>query len=177
MSAPRTVGATFTAVVLVPEAVVWTNAVGVSVAGNTLTKTAKKGWGNAGAASTRAVSSGSGYAEFTLTTTSRETMFGLSNGDTNQGYADIDYAFYANSRGVLLVYEKGVRVASFGSYAVNDRVRVSVEAGVVRYWRNGVLLRTSSAAATYPLRVDTALNNAGSTVNNVFIAGTLVTLP
>jgi len=56
-------------------------------------------------------------------------MFGLSNGDTNQGYADIDYAFYIYpTAGLLLVYEKGVGMGS-GPYAVNDTLRVSVDAG------------------------------------------------
>lgn len=39
----------------------WTNVVEISVAGNSLTKTAATVWGNAGAASTQTLTSGDGY--------------------------------------------------------------------------------------------------------------------
>ena len=42
--------------------VVWTNAVGVTVSGNSLTKTGATGW-NAGASSTQTIASGDGYME------------------------------------------------------------------------------------------------------------------
>ena len=61
-----------------------------------------------------------------------------SNGDTDQGYADIDYAFYTYpGTGQLMVFEKGVYRGPFGAYAAGDTLRVSVESGVVKYWRNG----------------------------------------
>jgi len=41
-----------------PQAVEWTNAVGVTVSGNSLTKTAANGWGNAGASSLQSIASG-----------------------------------------------------------------------------------------------------------------------
>ena len=64
---------------------------GVSVNGNSIGKSAPDGWGNAGAVSTQAIASGDGYVEFTGDVT--YGMFGLSHGDTDQSYADIDYAF------------------------------------------------------------------------------------
>ena len=50
--------------------VVWTSAVGVTVTGNSLTKTTATGWGNAGAVSTQQIASGDGYVEFTASETS-----------------------------------------------------------------------------------------------------------
>ncbi|MDQ2856810.1 MAG: hypothetical protein M3R68_10810, partial [Acidobacteriota bacterium] len=44
----------------------WTNAVGVSVSSNSLTKMAATVWGNAGAASTQTLASGDGYVEMTV---------------------------------------------------------------------------------------------------------------
>ncbi len=51
----------------------WTNVVGVSVNGNSLTKTAATGWANAGATSTQSIAAGDGYMEITVpdTTTHR----------------------------------------------------------------------------------------------------------
>jgi hypothetical protein len=50
-----------------PQNVSWTNPVGVSVSGNSLTKTAADAWGNAGASSQQSLTSGDGYLEFTAT--------------------------------------------------------------------------------------------------------------
>ena len=75
------------------EPVAWVNAVGVSVSAGSITKTTAIGWGNAGAASSRAIN-GDGYLEFTVPATPGYAMCGLANGDTDQGYADIDFALY-----------------------------------------------------------------------------------
>ena len=78
--------------------VVWTSAVGVTVTGNSLTKTAATGWGNAGAVSTQQIASGDGYVEFTASETTTYRMLGLSNGNTNASYEDIDFALYEYHR-------------------------------------------------------------------------------
>ena len=72
------------------EDVVWRNPAGVTVSGNDLTKTAGTAWGNAGAASTQSLES-NGFVEFTAGGTA---MLGLSKGDTNQDYSDIDFAVF-----------------------------------------------------------------------------------
>ena len=48
-----------------PQNVEWTNAVGVLVSGNSLTKTAATAWGNAGAASTQTLARSEGRLEVT----------------------------------------------------------------------------------------------------------------
>jgi hypothetical protein len=99
-------------------------------------------------------------------------MLGLSNGNTDQNYTDVDFAIYAATSGVLYVYEKGLSKGAFGSYATGDVLRVAVEGGVVRYRRNGTLLYTSTATPTYPLLADTALFTTGATLNNAVLGGT-----
>ncbi len=93
-------------------------------------------------------------------------MVGLSNGDTNQDVADIDFALYARFSGTLEVYEGGTYKGGFGSYAANDRLRVEVRYGAVRYFKNGTLFYTSAGTARYPLRVDTALYTTGATITD-----------
>jgi hypothetical protein len=158
----------------VVEDVVWTNLVGVTAAGNDLTKTAAAGW-NAGAASTRGISAGEGYVEFAASETTKGRMLGLSNADANPTTADISYALYLKSNGTLSVYESGVERSLVGSYATGDTLRVAVEAGVVKYRRNGTLLYTS-VAPTYPLIVDTALDTTGATLNDAVLSGNLITV-
>jgi uncharacterized repeat protein (TIGR01451 family) len=170
---------TLITVALRTEAVAWQRAAGVSPAASTLTKTAVTAWGNAGASSTRGVPAGSaGYAEFTVPASPGYAMFGLSNGDTDLGYADVDYAFYTYpATGRLLVVEKGVSRASLGAYAPGDKLRVSVEAGVVRYWWRGVIVYTSGQAPTFPLRVDTSLYSTGALLLGATLGGSPVATP
>ncbi|HEY5839427.1 MAG TPA: MBG domain-containing protein [Pyrinomonadaceae bacterium] len=153
-----------------PQPVTWTNTVGVTANGNSLTKTASEGWGNAGAASTQTIASGDGYVEFTATETNTYRMIGLSNGDSNQNYPDIDFAIYPAIGATLDIREGGVSRGTFGSYATGDTLRVAVEGGVVKYRKNGVLLYTSAGTPTYPLLVDTSFYSNGGTISNVMIS-------
>jgi RHS repeat-associated protein len=150
----------------------WTNAVGVSVSGNNLTKNAPDNWANSGAASSQAIVSGDGYIELTATETNTFRMIGLSHGDANQDYTDIDFAAYLATTN-LCIYEAGVSRGCVSTYTTGDTIRVAVESGVVKYKKNGAVVYTSTVAPTYPLLVDTALWNNGSTLNNVVISGLL----
>lgn len=153
------------------QAVVWTNTVNVTVTGNRLQKTGGAGstW-DAGAASSKAIQSGDGSAQVTVDNLSTYRMIGLSNGDSNVTFGDIDYAAYlAGSE--LKVYERGLYKGTFGTMALGDIVKVAVESNVVKYYRNGILAYTSAAAPTYPLLVDTAINSMLGTLSNVMICG------
>jgi RHS repeat-associated protein len=150
-----------------PQDVSWTNPAGVTATGNNLTKTAAEGWGNSGAASTQSIISGDGYAEFSA---SGVTLFGLSHTDSDQDYASIEFGWHINS-GNLYVFESGLNRGQVGTVTSSDRLRVSVEAGVVKYRKNGVLLYTSTVAPTYPLLVDSALYSNGATLTNVVMSG------
>jgi RHS repeat-associated protein len=103
---------------------------------------------------------------------SANTMCGLSHGDTNQSYDDIDFAIYIWVDGMIYIYEDGAYRGQFGSYTVGDTLRVAVEGGVVKYRKNGQLLYTSGTP-TYPLLVDTSIYPQGSQITNVVISGNL----
>jgi hypothetical protein len=154
------------------ENVAWTSVAGASASGNNLTKTAATGWGNSGAVSTRAIATGDGYVEATVAETNRSRMFGLSNGDTDQGYNDIDFGIDVYNNQFYVVENSATR---FGPVTVKagDVLRVAVAAGVVRYSINGALQYTSTATPTYPLLCDTALYDTGATVKGVVISGSL----
>jgi hypothetical protein len=173
-------GSTITNVVLsgtlanapVTENVAWTNAVGVSVSGNSLTKTGTvSGW-NAGASSTRALA-GNGYVEFTATETNTDRMFGLNDADSGQGYAEINYGIYLTNYGGYAVYHSGSSSGLLGYYAAGDVFRISIDNNVVTFRKNGVTFHTSAVTPTYPLVVDTTLATTGSTITNVIISGNL----
>ena len=157
--------------------VVWTNAAGVTVAGNTLTKTAANGWGNAGAVSTQALPSGDGAVEITANSTTGYRMFGLSQGSATNAYQEIDFALYLANGGNLVVIENGAIRGSAGSYVAGDKLRVIVQSGVVKYVRNGIVLYASTVAPSYPLLVDTAFYDTGAVLSSALLYGTWTTAP
>ena len=155
------------------EAVAWTAARGVAVSGNNLRKTAATGWGNASASSTRAIASGDGYVELTVSETTTARMLGLSSGHANARYGDIDLAVVLGPSGVMTVSERWRVRGRPQRYATGDVIRIAVTAGVVSYSRNGQVFYTSRQTPKYPLRVDAALFHRGATLNAVVISGTL----
>ncbi len=115
------------------------------------------GW-TAGAISSRRIAGGNGGAEYRVSIWPTYVMFGLSHGDTDGGYADIDFAlFTCPATGEVMVFEGGAYRGTFGSYAAGDVLAVAIEDGAVSYRRNGALLYTSSAAPVYPLVLDLSL--------------------
>lgn len=153
------------------EAVVWTRTRGVLASGNDLTMTGPRGWGNAGAASSKVLAAGDGFFELTASETSTARMIGFSSADFDQSWRTLDFALYLGPSGDLAIYERGMYRGSVGSYATNDVLRVAVESGVVSYWNGGVLLYTSLAVPTLPLAVDTALATPGATLTGVVVSG------
>ncbi len=159
------------------EAVVWTNSANVTITGNTIQKTggAPSTW-DAGAVSTRAIQSGDGSVQATVDAINTYRMFGLGNSDTTAHFSDIDFAAYLAGN-TLMVYERGVYKGSFGSLAVGDIIRVAIESGVVKYYRNSTLVYTSATSPTYPLALDTSINSSGGRIVNAYICGGNIARP
>ena len=152
------------------QPVTWTSLVGVTASGNSLTDIAATGT-NAGAASTQRITSGDGYVEFAASETTTNRLLGLSNGNTDASYPDVDFGIALGAGAPIYVVEKGVNRGRFGTYQSGDIFRVAVIGGVVKYSRNGTVLYTSTQTRTYPLLVDTWLYTQGATLNNVVIQG------
>ncbi len=157
--------------VFAQASVTWQNPVNVSVSGNTITKSTPSGW-DAGASSVEFIPSGyDGYVEFS--TTNNAGMAGLSNGDSNADYPDIDYAIQPgpNYGLTVAVYEKGIYQTTSPIVSnPSDVFRVALESGVVKYYHNGTLIYTSSVSPAYPLLFDTALYANGGQIQNAVIA-------
>jgi hypothetical protein len=147
------------------EAVTWSNLLNVTHSGGTLQRAMGRGW-DAGATSAQKLTS-DGYAEDTVSSPADYVIFGLGNGDTDQGYADVEYGIltYPGKGGRLYVYEAGVCRGAVGKYATGDELRVSVEGGSVKYRQNGELLYVSRVPPVYPLNVDTSLYSPGATIS------------
>lgn len=158
------------------EPVTWARRVNVYAVGSSgsgLTKVYGGSGFNAGASSTRAITSGDGHMEYTFQS-GAYAMIGLSTGDTDTAYGDINFALYSNGGDLLYIYENGSFMGGGWALTNGDILRVEVAAGIVKYRQNGVLRWTSTQQPTYPLLVDSSLGSMGSTFANVNISGALV---
>ena len=156
-----------------PQNVVWTNVVNATATGNTLQKTSGcAGCPDAGATSQQTITSGDGYMEFTVGAVAGQRFAGLSNDNPGTGWQEIDFAFrlWGNSGpGNLDVQENGTYRYLGATYVVGDVLRVAVESDVVKYYKNGVLLYTSTVAPVYPLQVDTSVLDTNAAINNAVV--------
>lgn len=155
-------------------AVTWTNVVGATATANNLVKTAAQGWGNSGAVSVQSISS-DGFAEFTTNEVNRSKGAGLSVGDSNQDHKDIDFEILLGANARVSVFEFGVLVGQFNTYAANDVFRVEVVERTVRYKQNGVVFHTSNKTPLFPLVLDTALFHTGATISNAQVSDLVFT--
>lgn len=150
------------------QGVVWTDTVNVSVVGDVLQKVAGcDGCDDGGAASEQSVASGDGYVEFTVGETNTLWAAGLSFGDSDTTYADIDFAFRFNGGGWADVLENGVYQSGGDTpYNAGDVFRIAVVGSKVQYLRNGVLLHETLTQVRYPFVLDVSLASIGATVHN-----------
>ncbi len=160
------------------EPVTWTSLVNTQAygTGNSLTRIAngQNPW-DASGVSTRAIVSGDGYLEFTVRFDGSK-MAGLSNGNTDTGPNDIDFAWFEtvfDGVGYARWWENGNYQDPPFTVREGDKLRVEVTAGVVHYKINGVTVRTSTRTPSYPLLVDTSFNGIGATINDAYISGAL----
>ena len=153
-----------------PGPVVWTSAVNVAVSGNSITKNAGcNGCADAGAISEQTIPSGGGSVSFGIGTGSQMTV-GLGTGNAGTSGTDVEFGlrFYPGSPGYVEVRESGAYKWDF-AHVPGATYKVAVEAGVVKYYQNGVLKYTSTVAPSFPLVVDTSLVATGSAVQNAVI--------
>ena len=157
------------------EDVSWVNPVGVSIAGNSLSKTGGTSAWNAGAASHQVVRDGYSYVDFQATETTTQRACGLSVGDPGQTLAEIDFAVYLQPGGVVHFYRSGSFIANGQGYTTGTRFRVEVRHGQVRFLKNGVVMATATDLPEYPLRADAALYTPGATLGDVKVGNVVWT--
>ena len=173
-----TFGVSFFLVQLFPTAsraqttITWSNLVNTVVTESGIQKTTGcDGCQDAGASSHEQLSS-DGYIEFTVGELNTMWMAGLSHGDDDTTYADIDFGFRFNGGGSADVLENGMYAGGDTIYAVGDVFRISVANGRIQYSKNGHYLMESARMPQLPLLLDTSLLTIGATIDAALIAVT-----
>ena len=134
----------------------WTNDTGVTIAGNTLIKTASTGW-NAGASSTNVLGSNTdGWVEISITSKS-SFAFGLSLLDLNLSLSSIEFGLFLTSGGDIRVYESGSYKGKKGVYTVGDKLKIERLGSTITYKKNDVVVYTSTKSSSTQLIVDASL--------------------
>ncbi len=125
----------------VPEPVSWVDLIGVTPAGNNLTRTAATTTNfDAGAASIQWMSRGDAYVEFSASESDRSHVIGFSEvgcpfpcADGDPSLLDIRFAVSLNLDGRFYILESGALITgpdvngSFGTYTPGERFRVSAK--------------------------------------------------
>ncbi len=154
-----------------PEDVVWTDAVGVEVTGNSLRKTAFTDWGNAGAFSVQSLS-GDGYVEFTAVEANTSRAIGFSTSNSDNDYATIQFAIIVDKIPNACVSETAFTRTCI-SYSAGDVFRIERSGTTIRYQRynSGTAsfdtFYTSNLSSTGTVFVDAALRETNATLVNV----------
>jgi len=87
-------------------------------------------------------------------------MFGLnSDPKTNASYDTIDYAWYFNgSPSEAYIYENGVPTGvNYGSYTTSTILSIIYENGVIKYYKDGSLVRSVNRSVGVPLYFDSSI--------------------
>lgn len=115
---------------------------------------------------------GGAYLAFSPARGDRRLAIGLNTDPaTDAGLASIDYALVCYETGVLYASESGGALANLGAYSANDLLAITCDGLNVRYYRNGVVLRTVSASPTAALYLDSAFWSFEAAVYNLeFVA-------
>ncbi len=148
--------------------VFWQALSGATADENNLTKsTGINQWGDSGGSSVSMIASGDCFVEFTTAEFNRGKTLGLSNGDTNRSFEDIDFAIQLGANGRVFIYEGASQIASLGTYAASDVFRIEAIGSTISYYQNGILLLARTKTPTFPLLVDAALFSADATLRGV----------
>ena len=110
---------------------------------------------------------GAAIAAFTAPEAGTLRFVGLGAGGVGTAAGDINFALRLQN-GVVEVRERGGYKTEVG-FAAGDVFQITMEIGVVRYWKNGSLFYTSASAAPSAMRVHVAMFNAGAAIADVTV--------
>jgi RHS repeat-associated protein len=139
----------------------WTGHTLVADDGGVLTRSGANGW-NAGANSSVVLNANTnGWIEFVVSHTNSIYEIGFSTNSTSFNYSSFTNGIRVDYGGLAFAYE-GTSNASLGQCNSGDVFRISREGSSVKYYRNGVELRSISVNASLVLKAKAAIYTGSS---------------
>lgn len=145
----------------------WINGIGVSVNGSRLTKTQQHyTWVAAGAYSSNILPANTdGFVEFSTESTGGIILGYASNNvidlTTFTNAFKIDY--FTNS----YVIHEGTNTPTSGGFQIGDLFRIARQGNIMRYFKNGALLRSVTVDPNLVLRIKTSIQRPGITTPTI----------
>ena len=148
--------------------VVLVNHAGVTITGNTVKKTSTSGAYDAGFYSKDGYTGGA-YVSWSMSNATDIVIVGLNTDPvTDTSYTSIDYGLLCYNDGKLYAYESGNQQgAALGTRAADDVYAVTYDGTNVRYYQNGVVIRTVAATITNRLYADSSFATPNAIVKNI----------
>ncbi|MFI5219198.1 MAG: hypothetical protein ACHQNT_06885, partial [Bacteroidia bacterium] len=140
---------------------------GVTLSGNTLTKTTDTGWGKAGASTENFLPANeNGYMQFKITSLSNQNAYGLSDINTNDDYTSIDFVILIKYD-LVYVYLNGELKGEFGIAHLNDIFKIERNDTIMRFKKNGIIFYSTITKPDRSLLVDVSLHDQYTSLNEV----------
>lgn len=154
------------------EDVTWTGLVNATATGNGMQKSQGcHGCADAGGASTQRIEEGNGYVEFSLVDGVNLLYGGLASASLGNNPLRYTHSFRIQA-GILEIRELGVYKHDTPASS-SDRVRIAIERGVVKYYKNSTLVYWSRLTPSYPLLFKIALLDSESSIGDATIFRTI----
>jgi hypothetical protein len=107
---------------------------------------------------------------YSPTNTDRRTMVGInSDPTTNSSYTSIDYCFYIQVGGSLIIYESGTSIDTGRSYVVGDDLAIIYDNSNIRYYHNNELIRRVSTTSGRTFHFDSSFYDVYSNYTNYLV--------
>ncbi|HEY3405567.1 MAG TPA: hypothetical protein VGK59_19425, partial [Ohtaekwangia sp.] len=146
--------------------VVWSDLIGCTVSGNTLTKNVADGWGNSAATGLHYLESNTdGFLEYTVDAINRKA-FGLSDLNSTSYNGAIDYCFNIGIDSKAYVLTNGAELANT-PIVIGDILKIERTGSTITFKKNGTTVHSISSGLTTALLVDVALNTNGASLVNM----------
>jgi hypothetical protein len=146
----------------------WTDIHGViSTSFSDLIKTESEGWGNAGAASLKALHENEdGWLSYKVTDTNVHFAVGFSSSNDDDDVLTIDHCLKF-SNGYIEVYNSGHKVFDFGMLELDDEIVIERIGNAINYIKNGNQVYSEGCDPGEPLLIDLAMFSNGGVLKNL----------
>lgn len=144
----------------------WIEKIGVSTTGDRLTKTAGRTWRNANAISSNILPAHTdGWIEFSVHTDS-DYLIGFSSNNL-QDHTEFENAIYIDITNSSSHAFEGTAQSGLGPWNPGDVFKIFREGNLMKYYKNGVLRKTTTVNPSIVLKVKVAILEPGYTTPSI----------